>query len=214
MIKKLHNINCKHCQAPLKLQGNYYRSKTLTCHYCGTVMDSQHDFKALYTFTHIQHPDANIQIGNEYTFQNINFKTTGFIAFKSREKAWLHFQLYSPTHGYAQLIQQDGEYIFLRKTYYLPEQNLWMLKQGDPFTVQQTEYQIQNFHFSEIYYAEGSLTMSVQPGKRIKQCFAKQGNQWFISIQQRGSVEYFQGYKVILNKNPSLRESLVTAAIS
>lgn len=189
-------ISCKNCGANLPLLGNTYRSKNLCCNYCGTVMDSQQEFKALYTFTHIQQPSTPLNIGMQGKIQDVNFTITGYIAYKSREQEWMNFQLYSATHGYALLIRKNQCYLFLRKTYHLPDKNLWTLKQDDSFKVQQQNFQIKDFLIAEVYYAAGNLTTAIHQSKRNKQCFSQSEKEWFLSIQQKDSVEYYNGYEV------------------
>jgi len=189
-------ISCKNCGASLPLLGNTFRSKNLCCAYCGTVMDSQNEFKALYTFSHIQRENMALSVGMQGTIQEVKFTITGFIAYKSREEEWMHFQLYSATHGYALLIHKDNRYLFLRKTYYLPDKNLWTLKQADHFNVQQQSFQINHFLIAELYYAAGNLITSVKQNKRNKQCFSQSNKDWFLSIQQKETVEYFKGYEI------------------
>ena len=159
-------------------------------------MDAQHEFKALYAFTHIQAPNTSLRIGMQGKIHNVEFEITGYIIYKSRETEWLDFQLYSSTHGYAQLIKKAGTYLFLRRTHYLPDSNLWMLKQGDHFTSRNTQYKITAFHFAEVYYAAGNLTQTIKQGIRNKQCFAQNNQQWFVSIQKRKIVEYYAGAEI------------------
>lgn len=196
MSKKIIQISCKSCKANLQVMGNIHRSKILSCQYCGTVMDSQHEFKALYSFTYLQQPNTPLRLGMQGIIRDVRFEITGYIAYKSRGVEWLNFQLYSPTHGYAQLIKKEDKYLFLRRTYYLPDTHLWMLKKGDSLTSQHTTFQISGFYFAVIYYAAGNLTQTVKQGKRNKQCFARQGKQWFVSIQNRALVEYYSGVEM------------------
>jgi len=189
-------ISCKNCGANLKILGNSFRSKNLCCSYCGTVMDSQHEFKALYTFTHIQQPNSPLSIGMQVKIQNVDFTITGYIAYKSRQEEWMNYQLYSPTHGYAVLIRKNNRYLFLRRTYYLPDKNLWTLKLGDDFKIEQQVFQISDLLIAEVFYAAGNLTTSVQKPKRSKQCFSQFEKQWFLSIQQKDIVEYYRGYEI------------------
>lgn len=189
----INAISCKSCNANLELLGNTFRSKILCCAYCGTVMDSQKDFKALYTFTHIQQPSTPLAIGMSGNIQNVNFTIAGYIAYKSRDEKWMHFQLYSPTHGYALLIYKNNQYLFLRKTYQLPDKNLWTLKEGDSFNVEQQYFQIKDFLIAEVFYAVGNLTIEVSQKKRSKQCFAQSKRNWYLSVQRKDIVEYYRG---------------------
>jgi hypothetical protein len=161
-------------------------------------MDSKRDFKALYSFTHIQQPQTTLRVGMQGIIQQVRFHITGFIIYKSRDTEWIHFQCYSPTHGYAHIINKNECFMFLRRTYYLPDSNVWMLKQKESFSIQHKNYIIENFYFSEIFYASGNLTMAIKRRQRNKQCFAHSHYEknWFFSIQKRDAVEYYTGKEV------------------
>ena len=192
----ISHIPCRNCAVPITQRGNTLRAKALVCEHCGTVMDVRNDHQTLYAFTHIQRPDSYLRIGMRGEIQSVSFQILGHLAYQSRDTEWMQFQLYSPTHGYAQLLAWQGEYLFLRQTYYLPDRNLWTLKQGDTFSARSIDFQISHFHFAEIMDAEGHLTLSVKPRQRNKQCFARQGNHHYLSIQQRDNVEYFMGQRL------------------
>lgn len=195
MTVDINAIRCKNCHAPLILYGNCLRSKTLTCQHCGTVMDSQNEFQALYAFTHVQQLNSELRIGIHKTIRSIDFVVTGFITYQSHHASWTQFQLYSTTHGYAFIVEKDGKSVFLRKTYYLPDTNIWLKKQGDHFSIENTQFQIQRFYFAEIYYAAGDLAQQVQQGKRNKQCFSLSecSQQHYLSVQTRNQIEYYRG---------------------
>lgn len=193
---KIKTIKCKQCYVPLSLLGSNYRNKNLICHHCGTVMDTKNEFKALYTFTHIQAQESKLQIGKLYIFQDIKFTLTGYITYSSHEVQWIEYQLYSLTHGYAKLVYLNNKYIFLRKTHYLPDPNIWLLNQGDQFLSRHIHFKIKSFYFAEIYYASGNLTEKIAQGQRSKQCFASHNKQWFHSIYRRYAVENFVGYEI------------------
>ena len=193
---KINNINCRKCNAPLSLHGNIHRCRHLICQYCGMVMDSRNDFKALYSFTHIQSNSSRLRIGMQGNIQGVSFEITGFITYVDKETEWLQFQLYSVTHGYAKLIIKDGLFIFLKKTHYLPNHNLWLLKNADTFIAQDKCFRIESFYFTEIYYAAGNLIESIKQLQRNKQCFSKSKNHWFQSIHRRDSVENFIGFEM------------------
>jgi len=203
----IETISCKNCGANLPLLGNTHRSKNLCCDYCGTVMDSQQEFKALYTFTHIQQANTPLSIGMQGKIQNTNFTITGYIAYKSRDEEWMHFQLYSATHGYALLIRKNNRYLFLRKTYHLPDKNLWTLKQNDHFTVGEQYFQVKEFLMAEVFYAAGNLTTTVTQKKRSKQCLSRSENHWYLSIQKKDVTEYYKGYEIA---DSELKELFIT----
>jgi hypothetical protein len=106
-------------------------------------MDTKNEFRALYTFRHIQAEDNKFKIGNQYNFDSRTFIVTGFIAYQSHEIQWLEYQLYSYTHGYSKLVKLDNRYIFLKKTHHLPIPNIWMLKKGKSFMSQNKSFKIE-----------------------------------------------------------------------
>ncbi|KAG1707652.1 hypothetical protein GQR58_003312 [Nymphon striatum] len=178
------------------LRGNVYRSKTLVCNYCGTAMDVKDEFRALYTFGNVEKPSSNLRIGMQGEIQGGNFTITGYIAYETTSGEWLEYQLYSPTYGYALIVIKDGEYFFLRKTFYLPTPNLWLLKTGDSFFAEEKKYQIEQFYQTSILYAAGDLPVVVHKNKRGKQCFAQAGDLCYHSKHSLKRVSYFRGYSM------------------
>ncbi len=183
-------IKCKQCNAPLQILGNNLRSTHLICQYCGTVMAIKNDFKPLYSFaTHQQ--NSAYRLGKKYLFQSVEYQIVGFIVYQSLHKQWLEYQLYSLTHGYGKLIEKDKKTLFLKRTHYLPQPNVWMLKSGDKFTIQKQEFSIQSFEFAEIYYAAGTILEDISQKKRSKHCFAWHENRCFYSLFKRDTVHYY-----------------------
>jgi DNA-directed RNA polymerase subunit M/transcription elongation factor TFIIS len=199
---KISSINCKKCQAPLAILGNSTRSKNLICHYCGTVMDFKNNFKALYSFTQIQQ-NSRLAIGQIIDYHGIPFTIVAYISYASGDNYFFVYNVYSPTHGYAKLIDKDSELIFCQKTHHLPDKNLWMLKQNDNFISNKITFTIKSFEFCEIYYAAGNLLENTKQGKRSKHAFAycKNTKQWFYSEHNRNAVDYYVGSEFIAGKN-------------
>ncbi len=194
LAMKINSINCKKCQAPLAILGNTTRNKNLICHYCGTVMDFKNNFKALYNFTHIQ-KNNRLCIGQTLNFQNTPFTIVGYISYTNHDKNFIVYHLYSPTHGYAKLIDKDRCFIFYRKTHYLPDKNLWMLKKNNVFVSNETAFTIKSFEFCETYYAAGNLIEHTKQGKRSKHCFAlsNSGDRMFYSLQTGLTINNYIG---------------------
>jgi len=197
MNKNIGSIRCKTCFAPLALLGNNLRSKTLTCQYCGTVMDTKNEFRALYSFSNVQQPQTRLRIGMQGMLDGVAFQICGFVVYKSTYRnqvtKWLHFQCYSPTHGYSHIIQTGEHCLVLRRTHYLPDRNIWLLKKGDAFEAEGQQHVINQFYFPEVFYAAGSLTEVIQLKQRNKQCFAFSDECCFVSIQKGSSVDYYSG---------------------
>jgi len=195
---KIKSISCKKCHAPLSVLGNSARSKNLICQYCGTVMDVKNNFKALYTITQVLQND-HLSIGTTIKHQNIKFTIAGYISYVSNGKYWISYQLFSTTHGYAQLIEKDKHFTLYRTTHYLPDKSLWMLKKGNNFTSNNQIFAIQSFEIAEIYYAAGNLLQAIKQGKRSKYCFAycNKTKCWFYSEHQHNAVNYYVGVEFV-----------------
>ena len=80
-----------------------------------------------------------------------------------------------------------------RRTNYLPDRNIWMLKKGDQFKAQGHDFVIDQFSFTEVFYAAGNLTEAISQRQRNKQCFASSDQQRFVSVQRSSVVEYYSG---------------------
>ena len=196
-MKDINSIRCTTCFAPLTLLGNSQRSKTLTCEYCGTVMDCKDEFRALYSFSNVQQPQTTLRIGMRGLINNVEFQICGFVVYKSTYRGdvskWLHFQCYSPTHGYLHIIKMGEESLVLRRTHYLPDRNIWLLKKGDTFDAKRKQYVIDQFYFPEVFYAAGNVTEAIEIKQRNKQCFAFTEGHCFVSLHKSQAVEYYAG---------------------
>jgi DNA-directed RNA polymerase subunit RPC12/RpoP len=197
---KAKAYNCINCKAPLSLLGNASRCRQLICQYCGTVMDVRNNFKALYTLKQIDDNKYPLQIGMPLTFQEVTFRITGFIVFAAKDLEWLQYQLYSPTHGYAKLIYKQDLVLFFRKTHYLPKPNIWLLKNGDSFMAQKQPFSVDDYLFSEVYYAAGSLINNISQGKRYKHCFAQSQSHWFYSEFNRDALANYMGQQLSIDE--------------
>ncbi len=198
---KINSINCKKCQAPLGILGNTTRSKNLICQYCGTVMDFKNNFKALYSFNHVQQ-NSRLTIGQNINYQGIPFTIVAYINYANGDNHFIVYNVYSATHGYAKIIDKDKELIFYRTTHYLPNKNLWMLKQNEEFISNEIKFSIKSFEFCEVYYAAGNLLENTQQGKRSKHAFAycKKTKQWFYSEHSRNAVNYYVGKEFVTDE--------------
>ena len=189
-------IQCTSCDAPIEVFGSQSRSKVLVCGYCGTVMDCKNEFRALYAFTHVEKPSSRLRIGMSAKIENVNFTISAYIVYEALqggEGEWIEYQLYSPNYGYAFIIIRGDHCCFLRKTYHLPEPNLWLLRAGAEFTAKQQRYEIEQFYLTRVLYSEGGLLENIKQNKRDKQCFAKSGNDYYYSKYNVNKVNYYQG---------------------
>ena len=81
----------------------------------------------------------------------------------------------------------------LRRTNYLPDRNIWMLRKGDQFKAHEHDFVIDQFYFPEVFYAAGNLTEAISQRQRNKQCFATSNHRCFVSVQRSNVVEYYFG---------------------
>jgi hypothetical protein len=187
------SIKCKGCFAPLKLEGELVKSKILICNYCTTAMDSESEFKALYTFSNIQKPNSALEVGMRGNIAGVEFSIVSLIVYRSRGVEWLEFMLYSKTDGYSKLIKKEGKYLFFNTIFEKTEQNIWLLKEADNFKIENKSFTIEKFYFTEIYYAVGNLNSKINQSQRSKQCFAKSGEAWFYSLYSLNNIVYYLG---------------------
>jgi len=190
---RFSSIKCKGCSAPLKLEGELRESKILICGYCHTAMDSEHEFKALYTFSNIQKPHTRLEVGMRGTIEGVEFTIVSLIVYRSRGIEWLEFTLYSKKDTYAKLIKKEDKYLFFNKTLENIEQNIWLLKESDGFNLEHQAFTIENFYFTEIYYATGNISSKINQNQRSKQCFAKSKDSWFYSQYFLNDIIYYLG---------------------
>jgi len=190
------SIKCKGCSAPLKLEGELSQSKLLICNYCHTAMDSEKEFKALYSFSNIQKPNSSLEIGMRGIIEDVEFTIVSLIVYKSRGIEWLEFTLYSNNQGYRKLIKKEGKYLLLKKFDKALKENIWLLKKDDSFQVDKRDFSIESFAFSELYYAVGNIDLKIKKNQRNKQCFAKSYELWFHSIYTQEHIEYYLGSEI------------------
>ena len=189
-------IKCKGCSAPLKLEGELSQLKILVCSYCQTAMDSEEEFKALYTYANIQKPNSSLEVGMRGEINGVEYTIVSLIVYKSRALEWLEFRLYSSTKGYLKLLKKEGNYILLEKFSKKIEKNIWLLKQNETFELEDKKFTIESFAFSEVYYALGNIDSKINKNQRNKQCFAKSSKVCFHSVYSKESIDYYLGDKI------------------
>jgi len=194
-------LKCKGCFAPLKLEGELQKSKVLICSYCSTAMDSESEFKALYTFSNIQKPMTSLEVGMSIKIKNREFTVVSLIVYRSRGIEWLDFTLYSKVEGYHKLLRKDEQYLFLEKYTENLTENIWLLKQGAKFQIKNKNFKIDSFYFTEIYYAVGNIDAKINKNQRNKQCFAQNAEQWFYSTYSMNAIEYYLGEEITLTSS-------------
>lgn len=117
MSQKFYAIKCTNCAAPLKILGGG-RISTVTCEYCHSVLDMNDNYAVLSKFTKVKRPLGPFKIGMRGNIKGVEWIIIGWITYKTTEfsdEEWNEFFLYSPTHGYAWLVYEEGVVSFSKK---------------------------------------------------------------------------------------------------
>ncbi|MEJ6393763.1 DUF4178 domain-containing protein [Gymnodinialimonas sp. 2305UL16-5] len=153
----LSSINCTSCGAGLSVLGGG-RVRSHVCGYCGSVLDTQDNYKVLDSIGKRNHPSSPVQIGMTLTLDGVLFTVIGTLGvveqYGSSTWRWVEHQIYSPTHGYLWLNFEDGNLTFTRK---IRDYNMghWL----SPSTVERAETPPVRAYQGERYkYYETSMT--------------------------------------------------------
>ncbi len=168
--KKVHALNCPNCGGALELLGGGRNVVTLTCKYCGSVLDMENEFKILSQFKKVPVPQTPFRIGMKGKIRDVEFTIIGMVAYscvKGRstgEDTWVDFMLHSPTHGYAFLSYEDGHCIFSRMTRNIPQQMSSYLRERSKFEYNGERYVIYDRYNAYVTFAQGELTWIAKQG--------------------------------------------------
>ncbi|MEO5341961.1 MAG: DUF4178 domain-containing protein [Gammaproteobacteria bacterium SHHR-1] len=168
---EVRRINCTACGAPLELYGGH-KVETLTCSYCGTLLDAHADFNILKRHAEDQGRRSYLplQIGIKGQLKGVEFRVIGLISYRAEEDVWTEFCLFSPTHGYAFLAWSNGHFVFHRRERDIPvPSRSW----GDLKLKQKVRLGRHSFRFYEAYTAEvldvaGELPWRAEVGDRLR----------------------------------------------
>lgn len=111
-------VNCTSCGAGLDILGGG-RVMTHVCPYCGSALDAQDDYRVVAKYANMTRPDTALSIGMTGEVQGVAFSIIGTIqwteTYGGQTWTWVDHQIYSPTHGYAWLTEEDGHFLLTRK---------------------------------------------------------------------------------------------------
>jgi len=163
LSETLHALDCKTCAAPLPRLGGH-QVRTLTCGYCGTVMDARDDFKVLARYQDLERPVSPLRIGMRGRIKAVEFAIIGIVG-AGYEDAWGRYewvsaQLFSATHGYAWLTWDSGHFVFSRRVRELPNPSVF---RPGPAKRTKIRFRDQKYRLYETYtarltFVEGELT--------------------------------------------------------
>lgn len=190
----IRSIKCSSCKAPLALRAGH-KIRTLTCQYCGAVMDTRAEFAILDKFINQEKPITPLEIGMQGEIKDIEFTIVGIVSSIAEGHSWVDHLLYSPTHGYAWVSYQNGHFLFERRVRDLPDNNLHYLKHrlGSRFYVAGKEYQLFDHYKSTITYVSGELTWLAKRGDNSSIIEAIKPPFQYSQEQKKGETEYYLG---------------------
>ncbi len=162
---KLISINCTECSAPIDLHGGRH-VKSISCSYCGAVMDNKDEFKVLDHFYKTNKPFSPLNVGQQGKIKGIQFTVIGMIKYNNGIYWWLDYQLFSPTHGYAWLTYEDGHFVFSHRVRYRPYTFSHEIK--STFSVNNRHYKVYDSYTATVTYVEGELTWIARKGDKSK----------------------------------------------
>lgn len=157
-------ISCPNCGGSLDVFGGGRQIATLTCKYCGSVLDVEHEYKVLAEFKKVPLPSTPFRLGMQGKIKDIEFTIIGMVAYGSvkwvsvGEDTWVDFMLHSPTHGYAWLSYENGHTLFSRRTRKLPSVKLASLDPKEKFTFDGRTYRLYEHYRAFVTYVQGELT--------------------------------------------------------
>ena len=166
------SIQCKSCAAPLELKGGH-RVRSITCSYCGAVMDAHAEFEVLAKYENLERPYSPLAIGMEGEIKGVRFTVIGTVGYESRDHwgiyPWVSHQIFSPTHGYAWLTYNERHFIFSRRVRELPEpRSLPQFVRKKTIEFRGTDFKMFETYDARITFVEGELTWIAGLDDRVK----------------------------------------------
>ncbi|MCH9671585.1 MAG: DUF4178 domain-containing protein [Gammaproteobacteria bacterium] len=163
----LRSVNCTQCGAPLELHGGH-RVQALACSYCGAVLDSKDEYKVVQQFVKRDRPPTPFELGMKGVIHGVEFTIIGMVQWRTMDGyAWLEFQIFSPTHGYAWLEIFRGHYIFSRRVRDLPTERVSPITRSQ-FRLRDGTFSVFESYSATILYVEGELTFIAEAGDNVR----------------------------------------------
>ena len=171
------SINCTACGAGIDILGGG-RVVTHVCPYCGTGLDAQDDYKIIKKYANLERPKTALRIGMTGDVMGVPFTIIGTIQWRERWAGqvwtWVDHQIYSPTHGYAWLTEEDGHFVLTRKYRRLTSPAFVTTSEVEradkrPVVYADGEkYEYYDSGTSEITFVEGEFNWSPEIGHKSK----------------------------------------------
>lgn len=207
MSNQPESINCSHCAAPLMVSGGQ-RVNSLTCQYCGTVMDANNGYaevKRWDDFNEELSKYSPLALGQKGSFKvgkfkGIEFTVIGTMVYRTVGEGdqWLEYQLFSATHGYYFLVYEDGHWLFVRKIREIPSKFYPITKAT--FAASGRKYTVFDSYQAELVQIVGETTWEANLGDRSKNVLAIDPPYSFEIEKTDTETEYFQGQYLTLDE--------------
>ncbi len=188
---ELRSINCTQCAAPLALHGGH-KVRSITCGYCGSVMDTRESFKVVKQFKDLARPRAPIRIGMRGRLSGVEFTVIGVVQWRTvgYGDSWLEFMLFSPTHGYAWLEYARGHFVFTRRVRDVPR---IPHERKARFKAMGEEFRVFERYEARIAFVEGELTWVASVGDTTTIIEGVAPPRIFAAERTEGEEEYLIG---------------------
>ena len=198
--KSLFSIKCTNCAAPLKILGGG-RVTTVTCKYCGSVLDMTDHYKVVSQFHHKYRPPVPFTLGMQGKIKGVEWTIIGWVAYKTVDfpiERWSEFFLYSPLYGYGWLIYEEGNLSFSKRVRDFPLRE-WQEK-GKPKTVfyRKGHYlAAEEPYVVEIDFVQGELSWIAKADDKIRFWDYNGVNRKSLSIEEsKQEVEVYLNEKL------------------
>ncbi len=167
-------LTCPNCGGSIDILGGGRQVLSLTCKYCGSVLDAEDDYKILAQFKKVNIPSSPFRIGMKGKIKEIEFTIIGMVTYScsigktTGEDTWIDFMLFSPIYGYAWLSYEDGTLTFSRRTRSIPSHNMLTLSPKNKFDFEGKTYKFYESYFAYVTFVQGELTWVARKNDRVQ----------------------------------------------
>ncbi len=197
---KIKVINCKNCGGSMEMFVESRKLQTLTCSYCGTVHDVQHDFNVLYKYSNTLKSNTPIKLGMKGKIKDVEFIIIGEIFYSDKlypqsklfaTDYWIDYQLYSSTHGYATLSYENGHYIFSRRVRDIAPNLLNDVFIGNVVVYKNMAFKVVEIGQSYLYQVKGALSWRAKKGDKTAVVMASSPPFMISYEKSKNEIEYY-----------------------
>ncbi len=197
---KIRVINCKNCGGSMEMFIESRKLQTLTCSYCGSVHDVQHEFNILYKYSNNLKSNSPIKLGMKGKIKDVEFIVIGEIFYSDKlypesklvmSDYLVDYQLYSPTHGYATLSYENGHYIFSRRVRDIAPNLLNGIFVGNVVVYRNIAFKVVEIYQTYLYQVKGALSWRAKKGDKTAVVMASSPPYMISYEKSRNEIEYY-----------------------